>query len=86
MFAKDERHEREMEGEFRVRGCKLLYIGWTNNKTLLYSTKNCIQYSMISQNGKEYFKNSVYICVCVYVCNNHFAVQQKLTHCKSTIP
>ena len=86
MFAKDERGEREMEGEFRVSGCKLLYIGWTNNKALLYSTKKCIQSSLISQNGKEYFKKNVYICVSVSVCNNHFAVQQKLTHCKSTIP
>ena len=65
MFAKDDRGEGEMEGEVRVSGCKLLYIGCTNNKALLYSTKNCIQYSMISHNGKEYFKKNVYICVCV---------------------
>ena len=39
---------------------------------------------MINYNGKEYFLKSV--CVCVCVCMNHFAVQQKLTHCKSTTP
>ena len=26
-----------MEWEFGVRTCKLLYIGWTNNKALLHS-------------------------------------------------
>ena len=73
-------------GEVRVSGCKLLYIGWTSNKALLYSTKNCIQYSMMRHNGKEYFKKNVYICVCVCTYNNHFDVQKKLIHCKSTIP
>ena len=34
--------------------CKILYIGWTNNKVLLYSTGNYIQYAVINQNGKEY--------------------------------
>ena len=28
----------------------------------------------------------MYVCLCVYVSLNHFAIQQKLTqHCKSTI-
>ena len=34
-------------------GCKLLYTERVNNKILLYSTDNCIQYPMINQNGKE---------------------------------
>ena len=33
---------------------KVLYIGWINNKDLLYSTGNCIQYPIINHNGKEY--------------------------------
>ena len=33
---------------------KLLYIRWINNKVLLYSTGNYIQYSLINHNGKEY--------------------------------
>ena len=34
--------------------CKLLYIGWINNKVLLYSIGNYIQYPVINHNGKEY--------------------------------
>ena len=32
--------------------CKLLYIGWINNKVLPYSTG----YPVINHNGKEYIK------------------------------
>ena len=35
-----------------------------NNKALLYSTENCIQYLIINYNGKEYKKN-IHMCVCV---------------------
>ena len=45
-----------MEWEFGVSRCKLLYIGWINNKVLVYSTETCIQYPMINHNGKEYKK------------------------------
>ena len=37
-----------------VSRCKPLYIGWINNKVLLYSTGNYIQYPMINHNGKEF--------------------------------
>ena len=43
-----------MEWEFGISRCKLLYIGWINNKALLYSTGNSIQYPVINHNGKEY--------------------------------
>ena len=33
-----------------------------NNKVLLYSTGNYIQYPVISHNGKEYEKEYIYIC------------------------
>ena len=33
--------------------CKLLYIEWINNKVLLYSIGNYIQYPVINHNGKE---------------------------------
>ena len=39
--------------EFGISRCKLLYTGWINNKALLYSTGNCIQYAVINHNGKE---------------------------------
>ena len=37
---------------------------YINNKVLLYSTENYIQYPMINCNGKEYIKN-VYIYICI---------------------
>ena len=53
-----------MEWDIGVSRCKLLYIGWINNKVLLYSTENYIQYATIKHNGKEYIKN-----VCIYMYN-----------------
>ena len=44
----------EKDWEFGVSSCKLLYMGWINNKILLYSTGNSIQYPVINHNGKEY--------------------------------
>ena len=44
-----------------------IYIEWINNKALLYSTENIlnyIQYPMINQNGKEYKKRE-----CIYMYN-----------------
>ena len=35
---------------------KLLHIEWINNKVLLYSTENYIQYPMVTHNGKELLK------------------------------
>ena len=45
-----------MGWEFGDGRCKLLYIGWINNKVLLYSTGHYIQYPVINHNGKEYKK------------------------------
>ena len=42
-----------MGWEFGISRCKLLYIEWINDKVLLYSTENSIQYPVISHNGKE---------------------------------
>ena len=57
--------------EFGISRCKLLYTGWINNKVLLYSTGNYIQYPVISHNGKEYEKvyTYIYIYIHIYVCN-----------------
>ena len=41
---------RGMEWEFGISRCKLLYIEWINNKVLLCSTGNYIQYSVINHN------------------------------------
>ena len=75
-----------MEWEVGVSRCKLLNIGWINNKVLLHSTGNCIQYPMINHSGKEYFKKNAYIYIyinespcCIAKCTE---IKQ---HCKSTI-
>ena len=47
--------------DFGISRCKLLYIGWINNKVLLYSTGNYIQYHVINHNGKDYEKEKIYI-------------------------
>ena len=53
------------------------FQSWINNKGLLYSTGNYIQYSGINHNGKEYF-----LKIYLYVQLNHFVVQKKLIqHC-----
>ena len=55
-----------MECEVGVSRCKLLYTEWINNKVLLYSTENCIQYPMINHSGKEYIKTNVNIYLYMY--------------------
>ena len=52
--------------EFGISRCKLVYIGWINNKVLLYSTGNYIQYPVINHKGKEYEKE--YICITESLC------------------
>ena len=39
--------------EFGIGRCKVLSTGWINNKVLLYSTGNYIQYPVINHNEKE---------------------------------
>ena len=40
---------------------KLLYTEWINNKVLLCSTGNYIQYPVINHNGKEYKEECLYV-------------------------
>ena len=61
VVAKGEGTGGGMEWEVGVSRCKLLYIEWINNKVLLYSTDNYIQYPMINHNGKEYQKKNIYM-------------------------
>ena len=39
--------------EFGTSRCKLVYIGWINNKVLLYGIGNCIQCPVINHSEKE---------------------------------
>ena len=50
-----------VDWEFGISRCKLLYIGWINNKVLLYSTGKYIQYPVINHHGKEYEKEGIYM-------------------------
>ena len=52
--------------EFGINRCTLLYIKQINNKDLLYSTGNYIQYLVITYNGKESEKEYIYIYICMY--------------------
>ena len=49
--------EGGMVWEFGISRCKLLYIESINNKALLYSTGNYIQYPVINCSGKNMKKN-----------------------------
>ena len=51
---------------FGTSRCKLLCIEWIDNKVLLYSTGNYIQYPVINHNGKEYEKEYIYI-IYIYI-------------------
>ena len=52
---------REGWTEFGVSSCKILHVEWINNKVLLYSIGNYIQYPVINHNGKEYKKEYIYV-------------------------
>ena len=47
--------------EFGISRWKLLDIGWINNKDLLHSTGNYIQYPVINHNGKEHWKECIHV-------------------------
>ena len=54
-------HGGRMDWEFRISRCKLSYIEWVNNRVLLYSMGNYIQYPVLIHNGKVYEK--IHICI-----------------------
>ena len=49
----------QMDWGFGISRCQLLHMEWINNKVLLYSIRNYMQYPMIKHNGKEYKKECV---------------------------
>ena len=50
MDAKGEGAGEGKDWEFGISRCKLLYIEWINDKVLLYSMGNYIQYPVINHN------------------------------------
>ena len=61
VVAKGEGFGGRKDWEFGISRCKLVYIGWINNKVLLCSVGNYIQYPVINHNGKEYEKENIYV-------------------------
>ena len=52
--------------KFQISRCKLLYKEWINNKVLIYSIGNYIQYSVVNHKGKEYEKECI-IYIYLYI-------------------
>ena len=69
------KRQRGINQEFGISRHELLYIEGKNNKVLLRSTGNYIQYFVISHNGKMHKKVCVYahVYVCVCVCMYKFS-------------
>ena len=56
----------EINQEFEINIYTVLYIKQINNKGLLYYTGNYTQYFVITDNGKEYEKEWIYIYMYMY--------------------
>ena len=68
LFTKQKQTHRHRKQTYGYQKGKVgYYIKCINNKDLLYSTGNYIQYPMINHNGK-YEKEYIYLYVCVGVC------------------
>ena len=67
MVAKGKAGGRGKDWELGISRCKLVYVGWINDKVLLYTTGNYIQYPVINQNGKGYVKEYIYVYMHMYV-------------------
>ena len=61
VIAKGEVGGEGMDWKSDIGRCKLLCTGWINNKVLLCSTGNYLQYPGINHNGKENEKECIYV-------------------------
>ena len=58
---------------FGTSRCKLLYVWCINNRVLLYSSGNYIQYPVVNQNGNKYKEECIHTHIhryifCIYFC------------------
>ena len=60
--------EEGINQELVISKYKLLYVKHINNKVLLHSIGNYIQYLAIHYSGKEFEKEYAYMYIFVYVC------------------
>ena len=58
-----------------------IYIGWINNKVLLYSMENCIPYPVINHMGN--MKNNIHILS--HITQSLCYTEKLIQHCKSTL-
>ena len=79
LVAKGEGGRGGKDWEFGISRCKLVYIGWMNNKVLLYSTGNYIQYPVINHNGKQYEKVYIYIYIYIYIYTHTYITEKKMS-------
>ena len=69
MVAKGEGFGGGKDWEFGISRSTLVHIGWINNKVLLDSTGNYVQYPVINHNGNEYKKRKhIYLCITESLC------------------
>ena len=68
----------EKDWEFGISRCELLYIEGINNKILLYSTGNYIQYTVINHSGKEYEKEYIYNRITLLYTRNKLNIVNQL--------
>ena len=54
-------------GSLGFNRCKLLYIGWINNKVLLYNPGKYIQYPMVNFNGKDWIHTHTHTHTHTYI-------------------
>ena len=50
-----------------VNRCKLLHVEWMDNRVLLYSTRNDMQYPGIKHDGKN-IRKKTYVCITESIC------------------
>ena len=61
MVIKGERDGGGINQEFGINRYTSLYIQQINNKDLFIAQGNCIQYLIITYNGKEFEKEDIYV-------------------------
>ena len=69
VVARGESGEKGPNGEFDVGRCKLFHLKWINNRVLMYSIGNCVQYFGLECDGRQYRKKMY-----MYVCLGHFCI------------
>ena len=57
-----------MDGDLGIGRDKLVHLEWISNWVILYSTENYVQYLGVENDGIQYEKNNVSICITGSLC------------------